>query len=181
MNKESMEQIEIREATPEDAEGIAYVQRDAWFATYPNKEHGITIQDIEDRYANMSAKIEKWEKSIRENKYKGDSLLQVASEGGNVLGWCVVTRDKERNELSGIYVHPDHHGKGIGNRLADKGLKWLGDEKDISVLVADYNEKAIKFYEKLGFVDTGERILEERLKLKSGNTIPERRMIKRAS
>jgi hypothetical protein len=40
------------------------------------------------------------------------------------------------------------------------------------VEVATYNTNAIKFYERLGFVDTGKRISDPKLMMKSGAIIP---------
>jgi ribosomal protein S18 acetylase RimI-like enzyme len=175
LKKESMKQIEISEARPEDAEGIAYVQRDAWLVTYPNEKLGITREDIEDRYANMPERISKWESRIEE-PMEGRYML-IAKEGEKVVGFCIAKKAEEENNLSAIYINPEYQGRGIGGKLARAALGWLGEAKDISVFVADYNEQAIGFYERLGFKDTGERIEEESLRLKSGNIIPEMKMI----
>lgn len=171
-----MQQIQIQEAKPEDAEGIAYVQRDTWLATYPNEKLGITKEDVEDRYfANMSERIAKWENKIRERTE--DVYMLVAKEVDKIIGFCVAKKEDKENNLSAIYISPEYQGKGIGGKLAHIALEWFGNEKDISVFVADYNQNAIGFYEKLGFKDTGERIEEESLRLKNGKLIPEMKMI----
>jgi ribosomal protein S18 acetylase RimI-like enzyme len=50
------------------------------------------------------------------------------------------------------YPYPTFPSSGIGKMLVEKILSWLGNEKKIKLNVAVYNKKAIKFYEKLGFV-----------------------------
>lgn len=51
-------------------------------------------------------------------------------------------------------------------------------KKDVIVHLAVYNLKAIEFYKKLGFVDTGKRFSEEAYKMPiSGVIVPEMEMI----
>ena len=38
-----------------------------------------------------------------------------------------------------------------------RGLKWLSTQKQIEIGVVEYNKKAIKLYENLGFKPTGEK------------------------
>ena len=52
--------------------------------------------------------------------------------------------------------------------------------KDTYVDVAEYNQRAIDFYTKLGFVDTGRRHQEERFRMKSGAIITEMEMVRKA-
>jgi len=59
--------------------------------------------------------------------------------------------------------------------------EFFGNEKDAIVEVATYNDQAINFYKKLGFVDTGKRFSQENHKMPiSGAYIPEMRMIIKA-
>ena len=39
--------------------------------------------------------------------------------------------------------------------------------------MATYNQKAIDFYKKLGFEETGKNFSQERFRMKSGSIIPE--------
>jgi len=55
--------------------------------------------------------------------------------------------------------------------------EFFAKDKKTIVQVADYNDKAIAFYQKLGFVDTGKRFTNEKHKMPiSGNCIPEMEM-----
>ena len=77
---------------------------------------------------------------------------------------------------------PDFQGMGLGRELLQKALNWLGREKVIFVIVASYNTKAIKFYERFGFVKTGKDVHSEGVDpLPSGKIIPEIEMAKRIS
>lgn len=168
-------EIKINKAIIKDAQSIACIQRDAWLQTYPNKKAKITLDDIKYRFSNMEKKYERWKECLK-NK-KRNELILVAKNDNQTVGFCIATKSKIENNITAIYVSPNFQAKGIGKLLMQKALIWLGEKKDISVLVAEYNINAIMFYKKFGFVDTGERIKEEFLKMKSGNYIFESKFI----
>jgi len=170
-NIEPEQNVEITPATPEDARYIEEVRYKTWLATYPNTKLGITIDDIEDRFKDSFSE-EKLTKGVERLKTPG-TFTFVAKQDKRVIGMCVVSRSDDKNHLRAIYVLPDAHAKGVGNALWQKAKEKLDPTKDTYVEVADYNQKAIRFYEKQGFVDTGRRRTDERLKLKSGAMIPE--------
>lgn len=58
------------------------------------------------------------------------------------------------NEITGLFVHPDSRGKGIGRILLDFLLKQVGSLAMLSV--AKSNHLAIGFYEAVGFIVTSE-------------------------
>jgi len=168
--------IEIVFPKPEDAEAIQMVFYKSWLDTYPNKEVGITIDDVEHWYKDdWNGKIEKQRARIA-NPPENQSFF-IAKDGDNVVGVCRIVKYPDKNQLQAIYVLPDQQRKGIGKMLWDKALEILDPSKDTIVQVADYNKKAIEFYKKLGFVDTGKRFSDEHFRMKSGAIIPEMEMI----
>lgn len=72
-----------------------------------------------------------------------------------MVGYCVARKGAEVNRLQAIYISPHHQGKGIGKRLMNEALTWLGGERDVVLDVASYNTPSIRFYESLGFKTTG--------------------------
>jgi ribosomal protein S18 acetylase RimI-like enzyme len=74
-----------------------------------------------------------------------------------------------------MYVEPDYFNQGIGTKLWLEAIQKLPKEKQITVEVATYT-KAIDFYKKIGFSDTGERSVTEKM-LRSGNSIPLMKMV----
>jgi GNAT superfamily N-acetyltransferase len=80
-----------------------------------------------------------------------------------------------------LSILPDFQGKGIGKRLLQTALDWLGTEKEVVLQVVSYNEKAIAFYRALGFVSTGPVAVSETLALPSGVHFPEINMVKKRS
>ncbi|MEK7641976.1 MAG: GNAT family N-acetyltransferase [Patescibacteria group bacterium] len=175
-----MEEIDILDAIPDDALGITNVFYKAWLSTYPNKEKGVTVDDIEDSYKDEFSveKIENLKELIR-NLPKNKKRL-VAKKGDLVVGACAVARNEDNNHLRTLYILPEFQNRGIGTRLWNKAMEFLDPKKDTYVQVAEYTENAIRFYKKLGFVDTGKRTIEESGRLKSGATIIDMEMVKKA-
>jgi ribosomal protein S18 acetylase RimI-like enzyme len=147
-----MEKIEILNAIQGDEVEIVALLKETWLATYPNKEHNITREDILNKDWGSKERLEKWRKIISENGKNG-TFNFVAKAGNKIVGFCLVVKDKEFNELKVIYVLPEYQGKGIGKTLANKGLALLDPDKDTIIEVVEYNKGAIGFYEKLGFVE----------------------------
>lgn len=109
---------------------------------------------------------------------KVGTLRLVAKDGDKVVGHCFVIKEETYNKLQVLYVLPDYQGLGVGSLLANKGMEWLGTERDIAIEVVSYNTEAIEFYKKLGFEIKG-NAHNEVTELPSGKIMPEILMIKR--
>ncbi len=146
--------INIRLATTDDAQSIRQVQHDAWIATYPNKEQGITLEAIRQRVSKyLTAEyIQKLKVLMADPKH----CSWVAMDRFGIVGYSTAMRHAEANHLQAIYVLPAYHGLDVGGQLIQSALAWLGNEKNIHVEVASYNGRAIRFYEKHGFRKNGE-------------------------
>ena len=57
-----------------------------------------------------------------------------------------------------MYLLDEAQGQGIGSRMMGEFLAWAGDAP-MSLWVTDYNERAVRFYERFGFKATDEREL----------------------
>lgn len=175
---EAVSAISIQEAQPDDAPGIAEVQRITWLDAYPNDEHGIARSDIEERVKLWHTK-ESMERLLNSITQPEDGTLRlVAKDGDKVVGHCYVIKEEPYNKLQVLYVLPDYQGQGVGSLLAKQGMEWLGTERNITLEVVSYNTGAIAFYKKLGFEISGDAhsgVAE----LPSGKVMPELLMIKR--
>lgn len=174
------EEIKIIDAVPEDALGITNVFYKTWLATYPNKEKGVTMEDIEDSYKDefSSEKIENLKKLIRDLPKNKKRL--VAKIGNEIVGACALIKNDDYNHLRTLYVLPEFQNKGIGTMFWNEANKFFDPKKNTIVQVAEYTESAINFYKKLGFVDTGKRTTQESDRLKSGSVIVDMEMIIKA-
>ncbi|MCD2188936.1 GNAT family N-acetyltransferase [Actinomycetospora soli] len=82
--------------------------------------------------------------------------------------------DADARHLVGMWVEPAHRGDGTAARLVEAVLGWArGDgARAVALWVVDGNERARRFYARLGFRATGERgplpsdpaVLESRLR-----------------
>ena len=176
-NHEVVKAISILEAEPDDAPGIAEVQRITWLDTYPNDEHGITKNDIEERVSQWQTdeSINRLRNSIARSE--DGTLRLVARDGKKVVGYCLVMKKEPHNKLQVLYVLPDYQGLGVGKKLAKQGIEWLGTERDVALEVVSYNTDSIEFYKRLGFEITGDAH-NEVAELPSGKVMPEFQMIK---
>lgn len=175
-----MEAIEITTAMPEDAEGMQEVFYRSWLATYPNEEHGITAEDIEDHYKDRLSPERLAHRRAQILAQSDANRFIVARDRGTVIGVLRAVRKADVNHLQTIYLLPEYRRRGIGTRLWEEARKTLDPAHDDVVEVVSYNAPAIAFYEKLGFRDTGERFTDERFRMKSGSVLPEMRMRRKA-
>jgi ribosomal protein S18 acetylase RimI-like enzyme len=173
--------ITIEKPSVEDAKDIQQVFYETWLATYPNKEAGITEEDVEEKFNDRFSKQSIQERIKDISDKSGNKLFLVAKDGKSIVGVCRIVKNKTFNQLVAIYVLPRHQGKGIGMMFWNNAIKFFGNKKDIIVQVATYNIQAINFYKKIGFVDTGKRFSEEKLRMPiSRSYIPEMEMVIKA-
>lgn len=169
--------VAISRPLPEDSEGIHKMMKASWYATYPNAKIGVTKEDGD---ASYTPEIEKKQIEVlkhRAENQKEDNISLVAKFEEKVLGYTRLKIHDDSIELISLYVHPDYFGNGIGTDLWNEALKALPKNKPVSVEVADYT-KAVEFYKKIGFVDTGERYSKDKMP-DSGTPIPLMKMVYR--
>ncbi len=169
--------ITIQDAKPEDVLGNSEVFYLTWLDTYPNEEYGISKKDIEIFFQNSKTAevLEKKKKQIM-NLPSNEKFLN-AKDGERVVGVCRLIKHEDVGELKALYVLPEYQRMGIGKIFWTEALKFFSKDKDIIVKVAVYNEKALRFYKKLGFLDTGEIFVDDRFKMNSGSIIPETKLV----
>jgi len=103
------------------------------------------------------------------------TLVAIEQAADRVVGFVSVgpsrdtDPDRAPSELSGIYLHPVHWGRGAGRHLLDCGLAQLPTATEATLWVLDRNERARRFYERQGWKldcvtkedDRGEVVLSE--------------------
>lgn len=180
-NNNNEKSIRILKAVPEDALGITTVLYKTWLDTYPNAEIGITKEDVEESYKDhfTEERVKKQQENIA--NAPANQLRLVAKSGDQIVGVSTMIRNENNNQLRTIYILPEFQGKGTGRMLWEEARKFCDPSKETIVQVATYNQKAISFYEKLGFVDTGKRWSDEKWRMKSGATIPEMELVIKAN
>jgi len=164
--------ITIQKAEPGDAQGIGEVFYKTWLTTYPNKEFGVTIEDVNFIFKDIKKADGSKHASLPDN-----TVYFTAKENGYIIGVCKLIKHEDKNELKAIYVLPEYQGKGIGKMFWAEALNFFDSTKDTVVRVVTYNKNAIEFYKKLGFKDTEKIIYDETFRMQSGAIPPEIEMI----
>jgi ribosomal protein S18 acetylase RimI-like enzyme len=170
--------IIIQQPKIEDIPEIQDVVYFSWLDTYPNKELGITKEDVEEQFKDRKSSESIAKATEKLANMPENQLFLVAKEKDKIVGICRTVKHPDYDELKIIYILPEYQRNGIGRMFWEKAKIFFGTDKNIIVRVANYNQKAISFYRKLGFVDTGKCFMEEKFKMPiSGKIIPQTEMI----
>jgi ribosomal protein S18 acetylase RimI-like enzyme len=153
----------IRDATPDDAKGIAVVHVKTWQSAY----RGQIPDSILDSLSVKTRAIRRKE-LLRE--LPGDLSVLVAEVDGGIVGFIDVGSnrdddvDAEVGELKGFIVDPDYMNKGIGSELMKQGLQILRKKgyKKATLWLLDTNENSRRFYTNRGWVVEGRTKVDKR-------------------
>ncbi len=147
--------LEIKKMESDDViRGKAYVHWKSWHEAYP----GLVDQGYLD---NLT--LEKCEKIA----YGWTDGLIVAKDNGRVIGF-VGFGDRgdeapDTGEIFALYVLSEYHGKGVAQQLMKAGLDQLNSYPKICLWVLKDNKRAIRFYQKCGFVPDGEELVSSNI------------------
>jgi ribosomal protein S18 acetylase RimI-like enzyme len=148
------EQFNIETATQADIAAIGYVHLQSMLETYPNEEAGIDQHWINDKLGFLAES--QGDEYRRQTVLKAETdpehtlYIVVKNTLGRVVGFFHCSRDEQQAKLEAIYLIDEARGKGIADRLMLRGLEFAGD-LPITLDVLDYNQRAIRLYEKYGF------------------------------
>lgn len=138
----------VRRATPSDAAALAELGARTFIDAFGAQNRP---EDME-AYVKATYGVEQQLREI-------DDTLVVEDDGALVAFAQLYRSDSPYGdvELGRFYVDRGHHGRGIAQTLMDAVLaaaRNLGARK-LWLGVWEYNPRAIRFYEKCGFVDVG--------------------------
>ncbi len=88
------------------------------------------------------------ERDTIRNEYLPKSETYVYLSDGDLVGFISLLDD----HIGGLFVHPQAQGQGIGNALVLYAAELRGD---LTVNAFVLNDRAVRFYERLGFVEQG--------------------------
>jgi diamine N-acetyltransferase len=154
--------LKIRQATIEDLAALQAIGRVTFSESYSD---GNTEE-------NMAAYLAEGfsEGKLKTELQNENSQFYFAEKDGEIIGYLKVNfgnaqsekEDPNSIEIERIYVLQKYHGKKVGAFLYEQALAiakarkspylWLG--------VWEINPRAIRFYEKNGFVEYGEHIFQ---------------------
>ncbi|HFU4203681.1 TPA: N-acetyltransferase family protein [Streptococcus suis] len=134
--------------TEEEIRGKAYVHWKSWQEAYAD----LLPQDFLQKTYTLE-RCQDWA-----FRYPQNILVAVVNE--QVVGFACYGASsqedlQEAGELYALYVLADYYGQGIGYQLMQAALEQMQSYKTISLWVLEGNERAISFYEKIGFCFDG--------------------------
>jgi ribosomal protein S18 acetylase RimI-like enzyme len=148
------EEFTVSPATEADVEGIGEAQLESWVQTYPNAELGIDEEWIRDQVGFLAEKRgnDFRRKTVQASQQPGSNQLYlvVKNQQNRVRGFLHITREVDHATFDAIYLTQEAQGIGIADELMGRALDFAG-HLPMTVEVADYNDRAIRFYEKYGF------------------------------
>ncbi len=123
----------LRAATPVDGPAIAALYTDARLAAVPQMPPA--IHTAEEDVAHFTGRLT-----------EPDVRAWVVESSGEVVGFALCSG----HSLDGLYVRPDHTGRGIGSLLLDAVERALPDGYELWVF--ETNRGARRLYEARGLV-----------------------------
>ena len=97
-------------------------------------------------------RVEQW------NGMSGAGFLAMdAGTACGIAGSFLDQNDPTRAHLISMWTAPTHRNRGIGRLLVNEVLNWARgrNARALQLMVTSNNEQAIRFYQRLGFTQTG--------------------------
>ena len=157
-------ELKIRRGAPADADALAplavEIFNDAFAHNPLNKPEDMRA------YISEALSVEQTRRELAE----ADSIFFIAEAAGEMIGYAKLKErstedciaDENPIELQRLYVRKDFHGQGVAEKLMNECFAvaaaknyqtmWLG--------VWEYNFRAQKFYEKIGFRTIGKHVFQ---------------------
>jgi putative acetyltransferase len=98
---------------------------------------------------DFAARVPWWRERWR-NELVPNAAIIVAEQGDTLIGFVTIDL---KGYLDQLVVSPTHWGSELGNALLDEAKRLSPDR--ITLLVNTDNARAIRFYERNGFAQTG--------------------------
>lgn len=157
-----MGNIHITSASKEDFKVIQTIGKETFYETFASSNSEENMQ----QYLSDSFSDEK----ILEELLNEESEFFIAWEDDLPIGYLKINTGEAQTELQDpstleierIYVKASHHGKKIGQLLYNKTV-GIAQEKNVTSIwlgVWEENPRAIRFYEKNGFVEFDRHIFK---------------------
>jgi ribosomal protein S18 acetylase RimI-like enzyme len=157
-----MGEFHITSASIEDWKLIQTIGKETFYETFASSNSEVNMQ----QYISNSFS----DKKIQEELLNGESEFFIAWEDDLPIGYLKINTGEAQTELQDpstleierIYVKASHHGKKIGQLLYDKAVD-IAQEKNVTSIwlgVWEENPRAIRFYEKNGFVEFDRHIFK---------------------
>jgi len=169
----------VRLAIPADAEAVSHVHVEAWRVAYAGLLPSALLASLD-----VERRLAYWSQELMTPQTPGN-MAWVLEVDGIVVGFANLgpCRDADRQqsgdwELFAIYLLADQWGRGRGRALALTALQAVPEHcTSLTLWVLAGNDRAIRFYESLGFTPDG----MERQEVLGGDDVREIRLLLKLS
>jgi ribosomal protein S18 acetylase RimI-like enzyme len=175
----STAQVVVEAAEPADAEVLRHIQAQTWYATYVSAEHGVTYEGLKLFQEGGNGERNERRTAFWRNQIAtadGTHAVFMARAAGQTIGFVAPMLMNGQWRVGALYVLPEAQGQKAGSALMRAALGWLGGGRDFHCHVAEYNDRAIRFYGHFGFELTGQRF--DDAESPPGARIPELEMLR---
>ena len=155
--------VELRDATPADARAIATVVVKSWRAAYrgllPDEVlAGLSVSDRERFWSDALTARPPHTRMVVATI--ADAIVGFAATGPPLI--AADRADPTLGDLYALYLAPDVWRRGIGTKLHAAALNRLRScgFTHAGLWVLDTNERALRFYRRHGWTDTGRSQLD---------------------
>ncbi|PEY34660.1 GNAT family N-acetyltransferase [Bacillus cereus] len=95
-------------------------------------------------------RIEEYKKNSKYGEYRIELLIE--SETDNILGFCIAYSKKVSGKIEVLFVDEKYRRNGLGLKLMNSAVEWFKEKQIYEIeLTVVYGNKAVSFYQKLGF------------------------------
>lgn len=153
IEKQPTFKIEIPEIG--DEVGLATMHIQSWKETYVTPESGLTEKMVDELLGHMLTDTDFRKNTISESLEKPSEVFYrvVKNNKNEIVGFIHGSKTEEFNELEGIYLLDEVKGTGTGVKLMEEFLAWNDKSKPTHLMVFSFNDRALSFYTKYGFVN----------------------------
>ncbi len=142
--------LHIRRAQPVDLPGVSGLLRQTWHDTYDGLIGRDRVRHLSERWHSI--------KALGGSLENAAALFLIAEHNGNLAGHALATpSDDGVVLLNRLYVLPKAQGRGIGRQLLRRIETQFAHAPCIRLDVERDNARAIRFYEKQGFIAVDRR------------------------
>lgn len=140
----------LRSANKADLKAVSDLLVKTWHATFDDVLGAEIVNEVTAEFHSVAA--------LTRNLAKPYSEFVVADDGeGKLVGMAFASQSKAGvAELHQLYVDPEHHVQGVGTMLLAEIAMAFPDVEKLTLGVVAKNQKAVDFYERKGFIKTGE-------------------------
>ncbi len=146
--------IKIRKTRNGDEKALAYIQTESWKSAFADI---ISADDLK-KYTDI-AKAETMYENVLKSGYAKISVLEIDEKPHCIAAWSKARNPEFSDSAELICIHSlcDNWGKGYGTMMMNHIFNEIKNSEYNSVVlwVFEKNTRARSFYEKHGFVLTG--------------------------